>query len=316
MAAPVNTFDSYSQIGIREDLSDMIYNISPTDTPAFTSFAKVKATNRTHEWQTDSLAAAGDNAHIEGDDTTPEAISPTTRLSNQTQIFKKAVSIAGTDEGLDKAGRALEMTYQIAKKTKEIKRDIETAIFANQAKVVGSSVLARRMAGVPSWVKTNITGTGGGGSDPTGDGTNARTDGGTSAFGQTNFDNVLQEIWTSGGEPDQVMLGSFNMNLALGFVGNNNSRANIDAEDKKVVKHMALYVTPWGTVKWTMNRFQRARDVWVLQSDMWAVATLRPARTTELAKTGDNEKRQIITELTLECRNEAASGGVVDTTGV
>lgn len=316
MAAPVNTFDSYSQVGIREDLSDMIYNISPTDTPAFTSFAKVKATNRTHEWQTDSLAAAGDNAHIEGDDTTPEAVAATTRLSNQTQIFKKAVSIAGTDDGLDKAGRAVEMTYQIAKRTKELKRDIEAAIFANQARVVGSSLVARRMAGVPAWVRTNITGTGGGGSDPTGDGSNARTDGSTSAFSQTNFDNLLQEIWTSGGEPDQVMLGSFNMNLALGFTGNNNSRANIDADEKKVIKHMAVYVTPWGTVKWTMNRFMRARDVWVMQSDMWAIATLRPARTTELAKTGDSEKRQIITELTLECRNEAASGGVVDTTGV
>ncbi len=316
MAAPVNTFDSYSQIGIREDLSDMIFNISPTDTPAFSSFAKVKATNRTHEWQTDSLAAVADNAHIEGDDTTPDAVAATTRLSNQTQIFKKAVSIAGTDDGLDKAGRAGEMAYQVAKRTKELKRDIEAAIFANQARVVGTGQLARRMAGVPAWVRTNITGTGGGGSDPTGDGSNARTDGSTSAFSQTNFDNVLQEIWTAGGEPDQVMLGSFNMNLALGFTGNNNSRANVDAEDKKVIKHMAVYVTPWGTVRWTMNRFQRARDVWVMQSDMWGIATLRPARTTELAKTGDSEKRQIITELTLECRNEAASGGVVDTTGV
>jgi hypothetical protein len=314
MAQPVNTFDSYDQVGIREDLSDMIYNISPEETPFYTSVQKTKATNRGHEWQTDALAAAQDNAHIEGDDTIAEAIVPTVRLSNQTQIFKKAVTVSDTDEGLNKAGRAREMAYQITKKTKELKRDIETAMFANQARVVGSNVVARRMAGAPAWLATNTRNVGGGGSDPTGDGSNARTDGAQVAFGQTQFDLLMQDIWNEGGKPDKVFLSSFQMNLALGFTGNNNSRANVDGEDAKVIKNMVLYVTPWGTVEWVLSRYNRPRDVFVMQSDMWAAATLRPAKTTELAKTGDNEKRQIVTELTLVCKNEKASGIVADCT--
>lgn len=313
MAQPVNTFDSYDMVGIREDLSDMIYNISPTDTPFWSALPKGKATNRYHEWQTDALDPPADNAHIEGDDTIAEAIIPTVRLGNYTQIFKKSVTVSDTDQGLDKAGRAKEMAYQITKKTKEMKRDIERAYFANQAKVAGSNVVARRLAGAPAWIATNITNNTDG-TDPTGDGTDARVDGSTTAFGQVAFDLLMQRIWTEGGEPDKVYLNSFNMNLALGFVGNNNSRANVDGEEKKVIKHMAVYVTPWGTVQWQLSRWQRPRDVFVMQSDMWGAATLRAARTTELAKTGDSDKRQIVTELTLVCRNEKASGMVVDTT--
>lgn len=312
MAQPANSFSSYDAVGIREDLSDRIYDISPEETPFYSSIPKAKATNRSHEWQTDALRASADNAHIEGDDTVAEARSATVRLNNQTQIFKNAVVVPDTDEALDKAGRAGEMAYQVMKVAKEQKLDIERALFANQAKVTGSDVLARRMAGVPAWVTTNTNNLGGGGANPTGDGSNARTDGALTAFTQADFDLTMQEIWDAGGKPDTVYLSSFQMNLALGFTGNNNQNSVIDAAKKTTVKHMAIYVTPWGTVTWTMARQNRSRDVWIMQQDMWAVAMLRPTRNTALAKTGDNEKRQVVTELTLECRNEKASGGVVD----
>lgn len=314
MAQPANTFSSYDAIGIREDLSDKIYDVSPDETPFYSSVAKTKATNRSHEWQTDALRASADNAHIEGDDTVAEARSATVRLNNQTQIFKNAVIIPDTDEALDKAGRAGEMAYQIMKVAKEQKLDIEKALFANQAKVTGSDVAPRRLAGVPAWIKTNTNNVGAGGSDPTGDGTNARTDGTATVFTQADFDLTMQEIWDAGGKPDTVYLSSFQMNLALGFVGNNNQRSNLDASENKVAKHMAVYITPWGTVTWTMARQNRGRDVWIMQKDMWAAAILRATKNTALAKTGDNEKRQVVTELTLVSRNEKASGGVVDCT--
>jgi hypothetical protein len=149
--------------------------------------------------------------------------------------------------------------------------------------------------------------------DSQGDGTNARTDNSAlTAFSQTKFDNVMQQIWRSGGKPDTVYLSSFQMNVALAFVGNNNARSTIAAEDETVIKHMAVYVTPWGTVEFKPSREHSSRVVFMMQDDMWAVGVLRPPRTEELAKTGDNEKRQVITELTLVCRNEAASGGVFD----
>ncbi len=194
MAQPTNTLDSYDIKGIREDLSDVIYNISPEETPFYTACAKVTASNTFHEWQTDALRASGDNAHIEGDDTVAEARSATTRLGNYSQIFKNSVVIPGTDQGLNKAGRAREMAYQVLKIAKEQKLDIEKALFANQARVAGNSSTARRLAGVPAWLTTNTNfQSGGGGADPTGDGTNARTDDSTpAAFSQAKFDSVMQ----------------------------------------------------------------------------------------------------------------------------
>lgn len=316
MAQPANTLDSYDVKGIREDLQDVIYNVDPEETPFYTASAKLRATNTLHEWQTDSLRDSADNAHIEGDDTIAEARAVTTRLGNYTQIFKNAVTVPGTDQGLNKAGRAREMAYQVLKVAKEQKLDIEKALFANNARNAGSSVAARRLAGAPAWLTTNTDfQSGNGGADPTGDGTDARTDDGTpTAFSQTKFDNVMQQIWTSGGKPDSVYLSAFQMNIALGFTGNNNQRSNITAEAEKVIKHMAVYVTPWGTVEFKPTRENRGRDVFIMQDDMWAVGILRPTRNTELAKTGDNEKRQVITELTLICKNEKASGGIFDNT--
>ena len=312
MAQPSNTFDSYDANGIREDLENVIYNISPEETPFYSSLKKVSASNTYHEWQTDSLRASASNAHIEGDDTTASAMTATSRLGNYTQIFKNAVTIPDTDEGLDKAGRSAEMAYQTLKIAKEQKLDIEKALFANNARVVGSATAARELAGAPSWMTTNITNTGTSGSDATGDGTDARTDGTQTAFTQADFDSAMQSIWENGGRPDSVYLSAYQMNIALGFTGNNNQRSAVQAGDKKVVKSLDVYVTPWGTVEFTPTRENRGRDVFIMQNDMWSCASLRPTKNTALAKTGDSTKRQVLTELTLVCKNEAASGMIVD----
>jgi hypothetical protein len=176
MAQPSNTFDSYDAVGIREDLSDVITNISPEETPFHTKSAKTRARNTLHEWQTDSLRASAANAHIEGDATTAEARSATTRLGNYTQIFKNAVVVPDTDEGLDKAGRAREIAYQTLKIAKEQKLDIEKALFDNNARAAGNSTTARELAGAPAWLTSNTDFGANEGADPTGDGTDARTD--------------------------------------------------------------------------------------------------------------------------------------------
>jgi len=317
MAQPTNTLDSYDIRGIREDLEDIIYDISPEETPFYTASAKMKASATYHEWQTDALRSSAVNAHIEGDDTVAEARTATVRLGNYTQIFKNAVVIPGTDVGLSKAGRGKEMAYQVLKVAKEQKLDIEKAMFANQARSAGSSgISARYMAGAPAWLYTNTEfNSGSGGADPTGDGTNARTDDGSpTAFSQAKFDRVMTQIWQSGGKPDVVYLSAFQMNVAQGFTGNNNQNSVIDAAKNKVVKYMSIYVTAYGTIEFKPTRENRSRDVFVLQSDMWAVGIARATKNEELAKTGDNEKRQVVTELTLISKNEKASGAIYDNT--
>jgi len=122
----------------------------------------------------------------------------------------------------------------------------------------------------------------------------------------------MQSIWENGGNPDTVYLSAFQMNVALGFTGNNNQRSAVQAGDERVVKSLAVYVTPWGTVEFVPSRENRGRDVFIMQDDMWEVATLRPTKNVALAKTGDNTTRQVVTELTLVCKNEAANGMIVD----
>ena len=194
--------------------------------------------------------------------------------------------------------------------------DIEKALFDNNAKVAGNATTARELAGAPSWMKTNVDfQSGNSGANPTGDGTDARTDDGTAtAFSQTKFDAVMQSIWENGGEPDTVYLSAFQMNVALGFTGNNNQRSQVQASDERVIKSLAVYTTPWGTIEFMPSRENRSRDVFVMQDNMWEVATLRPTKNTELAKTGDNTQRQIVTELTLCAKNEAANGIIADNT--
>ena len=313
MAQKSNTFDSYDANGIRESLEDLIYDVSPEETPFYTKCGKVKATNTLHEWQTDALRSSAANAHIEGDETSGEARTATTRRGNYTQIFKNAVIIPDTDEGLNKAGRAAEMAYQTLKVAKEQKLDIEKALFDNNARVAGNSTTARELAGAPTWLTSN-TSSGSSGSDATGDGSDARTDGTQRAFTQTLFDDVMQSIWEQGGNPDSVYLSAFQMNKALGFVGNNNQRATVNGEDGRVVNMADIYITPWGSVEFIPSRENRSRDVFIMQDDMWAVGVLRPTKNVALAKTGDATTRQVTTELTLICKNEKASGMVADCT--
>ena len=315
MAIVTNTYQSADFKGIKEDLSDVIYNITPDDTPFYSACKKTKAKNTLVEWQTDTLRSSGVNAHVEGDETAFAAATPTVRLNNRTQIVKDAVIIADTDEGLSKAGRAKEMAYQTLKIAREQKLDIEKALFANQAADAGNdSTTPRLLAGLGAWVKTNTD------LDTTSGVDNAvgvaRTDSSaTRAFDEDDFNSVMQSIWTSGGNPDRVYLSPTNMNAALSFTGGGNSRRNIDAAKETVYNSVDVYVTPWGTVEFTPSREVRGKDVYILQSDMWEVAVLRGTKNTELAKTGDATKRQVVTELTLCSKNEAASGLVADTNG-
>ena len=312
MAQPANTFDSYDVNGIREDLSNIIYDVSPEETPFYSACAKVSATNTFHEWQTDALRTSGANAHIEGDETAADARTATTRLGNYTQIFKNAVTIPDTDAGLDKAGRNSEMAYQTLKIAKEQKLDIEKALFDNNARVAGDATTARELAGTETWFTSTIQNKGSGGAHAAGTGADARTDGTQTAFDQDKFDAIMQNCWEKGGKPDSVYLSAYLMNLALAFTGNNNQRSTVQAGDSKVVKSLDVYVTPWGTIEFIPSRENRGRTVHVMQDDMWAVAVLRGTNNVELAKTGDSTKRQVLTELTLVAKNEKSSGLGVD----
>lgn len=309
MAQPTNTYDSYDQIGIREDLSDLIFDISPTDTPFLSSIGKTKATQTLHEWQTDALAAAASNAHIEGDDSTADALTATTRLKNSTQILKKVRLVSGTSRVVDTAGREDELDYQIAKGMKEMKRDLEKDLTGPAGRVAGNSTTARKMRGYECWITTSGS-YGAGGSD--GADTTDVTDGTQRVFTETMLKTEIKNCFTEGGEPDVLMVGPFNKQVASGFTGGATRFDN--SEDKKLVAAVEVYVSDYGSFKIVPNRFQRDRTGLLIQTDMWKLAVLRPITREKLAKTGDSDKVQLVWECTLESRNEKSSSKIADLT--
>ena len=311
MAQPTNTFDTYDSIGEREDLSDVIYNIAPTDTPFLSSAAKTKATAVLHEWQTDTLAAAStSNAVIEGDEATLDAIVATTRLSNSCQIMDKTIVITGTQEAVDKAGRASEIAYQVAKRAKELKRDLEAQLTTNNAEVTGSATAAREMGSLRAWVATNdVMGTSGTSGSV---GNTAATDGTQRVFTESLLKTVIKSVWNAGGNPTMIMVGPFNKQKLSGFTGNS-TRFDAGA-DATLYTSVDVYASDFGQLQVVPNRFSRDREAWVLDMDFWGVAFLRDFSMHDLAKTGDTEKKQLLLEATLESRNEAASGCVADLT--
>ena len=313
MAQPTNTFDTYDSVGEREDLSDVIYSISPTDTPFLSSAAKTQSTAVLHEWQTDSLASAStSNAVIEGDEATLDASTATTRLSNSCQIMDKTVVITGTQEAVDKAGRASEIAYQIAKRAKELKRDMEATLTGNQAEVTGNASTARKFGSLGAWVATNDDLSSAGSPASGGAGNTARTDGTQRAFTEASLKSVIKSVWNAGGDPSMIMVGPFNKQKLSGFTGNS-TRFDAGA-DATLYTSVDVYASDFGQLQVVPNRFSRDRDAYVLDMNYWGIAFLRDFSMHELAKTGDTEKRQLLVEATLESRNEGASGMVADLT--
>ena len=317
MALPTDTFSTYSAIGNREDLSDIIYNVDPTDTPFLTGIGRSEATAVLHEWQTDALDTASGTASavLEGDDATTDAVTATVRMSNTCMIQDKVPRVTGTQQAVNKAGRKDELAYQLTKSTKALRTDMETALLENNAEVTGNTTTARELASIEAWLHTNESRGAGGSAGASGastDGNTAATDGTQRAFTEAMLQEVLRECWDSGGDPDCIMVGSFNKQAMSAFTGN--ATRFKGAEDKTLVAAIDIYQSDFGDLEIIPNRFQRSRSALVLQKDMWAVAYLRPVQMTDLAKTGDSERRQIVVEYTLEARNALASGIVADLT--
>ena len=317
MANP--TFEAYGTKGIREDLADIIYNIAPTDTPFMSNVGKGSASGTYHEWQTDDLTAATDNKVAEGVAAPAAESVATTRVGNYTQIASKTVSVTGSNEAADAAGRASQMAYQLAKKGMELKRDMEkTLVGTDKAQVAGAAGgTARELGSVTSWIGTNCL-QGAAIADPataapTGNGTDIAVAGSTRDLTSDLLNEVIEDVWTSGGNPSMIMCGAFQKSKITGFTGNTaTSRKFTDAEAKKFINAVDVYVSDYGELNVVPNRLMLTDTLLVLQPDMWSVDTYRDFQTKDLAVTGDFESKQLLVEYTLTSKNEAASGAIRD----
>ena len=333
MAVVANSFLTYDAKGIREDLSDLIADISPTQTPFQSNIGTREAENTYFEWQTDSLSAASATPVVEGQDLSSfTAVTPTVRLGNYAQINMVDFIISGTEQTVRKAGRQSEVGYQAAKAAKELKRNIEVACLLNGVgAVVGATATARVTAGFPGWLKTNETSTNVtvpsySGSTPTGAAQVWKAFGTPTAFTEAMLKTTMQECFSSGGEPRMLMVSPFNKSAVSAFSGIASSRYNVDGAEPSVIIGAAdIYVSDFGNLSVVPNRFFTTvidagagslMNDWafLIDTDEVALATLRPYRIEALAKSGDADKRMALSEWGLQVNNEAAHGVVAGIT--
>lgn len=321
MAVPSETFTTYGAVGEREDLTDIIYDISPMDTPFLSNATRETASAVLYEWQTDSLAAAAVNAQVEGDDGVTSTATATVRLSNFTQISTKVPRVTGTLRAVATAGRADELAYQISKRGRELKRDMETALTGTQAASAGGAATARNLAGIGAWLATNQVQKGANATTPpvtSGAPTTDPTAGTAATFVEADLKSVVKKCWDNGGDPGVIMCGSFNKQVASGFAGIGTQFRDVQPQGAiapgSIVGAADIYISDFGQHQIVANRFMPSANVYALDMEYWCVAYLRPITTEDLGKTGDSDRRMLIAEYTLGSKNEAASGKIYTTT--
>lgn len=309
MAQLANAMATFNAVGLRESLANEIFNISPEETPFLSSIGKEKASAQFEEWQTDNLAAASNNKVEQGNESTFVAITPTARVGNRMQISEKTYAVTGSQEAVSKAGRKSEIAYQDAKKMVELKRDIEFAALQNTTAIAAAAGVAGQARGVAGWLQTNNS-LGATGVAPNPITNVAPTDGTLRAITEQMLKDVAKATWDQGGNPSLLFVPSAQRAAVSAFTG---GATKFDkTEDKTLNATVEVYVGDFGRYSIINSRYQRSRDIFLLDPEMWALMTLRPMKGEDLAKTGDSKKRMINTEWTLKSKNEAASAAIRD----
>ena len=296
-------FKTYDATAIREDLSDVIYDISPTDTPFMSSIAgKGSVSNTLFEWQTEALASAViNNYHVEGADAGTAATTVTARVTNQTQISKKVVEVSGSHEAVNNAGKKSELAHQLAKASKELKRDMEGSLLANNAAAAGNASTARETRGAAHFITTNVT--------------DAGTSGTHAAMVEADILAAAEAVWTAGGEASTILLGATNKKLITAMSGRADAIRSVSDNNTTIQNAVDVYVSDFGTYNIVMDRFCDQDIVYFLDHDMWSVDYLRDFQTVDIARAGDGEKKMLLVEYGLRCGNEAANATIRYTTG-
>jgi len=331
MAQITNTFETFDAVGIREELANTISRITPEETP-FLSLIGSSNIKTTHpEWQTDTLASVDlDNNAPEGNDWSYDAVTPTKMVGNYAQISDKTFLVSGTLEETDKAGRNSELAYQTAKKGVELKIDQEAILLSNQASSAGSGDGAtnRKLGGARAWFSTNDNMDAGGASGGFNTGTgivDAATNGTQRAFTKALLDATILSTYNAGGSPDILMLSPYVKTVFSTIIGDTDTvplQKDVKSGQATIVAAADMYQSDFGLIAVVPNRQMAragatiARNAFLFTPNMLKLGIFRDYRVEKPAKTGDAEKRVLLTEYTLVVKNEAANGVIADLFGL
>jgi len=332
MAVPTGTYQTYTEAGDKEDFHNMIYEISPTETPFISMAKKLKAKSNLHQWKTDNLAAASPtNENIEGDDATGDTAGPTVNLFNQTQLMDKVAIVSTTNEARDHYGVDSMMSYQVAKRVKELKRDLEAALCQNNASTAGAAGSAARMAGMESWLMySDVIGSGNTANGTSvGEGAAQTTPGWTTQVGtpkvaptdststgsvsETQLKNCIARTWNQGGDPSIILCGAAVKSKLSTFNGVATRYREVPSgKQAQIIAGVDLFVSDLGEHKIVPSRFMRSTVLFGLDPEYVGVAYLQPFNTAELAKNGHALKRMVSVEATLVVQNPLAHFKIAD----
>ena len=318
MAAPVPATKSYDLSGgaLRESLADVIYDISPTDTVFLNGAGRGSIKSTLHEWQTDALVAAANNAALEGDDFSAVARTLPTRLKNYAQISRKDIVVTGTSKRLNLAGIREIMAYHVMRAGKEIKRDMEYSMLNTNPATAGSSVSARVSAAVPHWIysgqhfkdSTQTTQTTTAPASGFAKSTGTSWTASATAYVEDDLRDMMKLAWSTGGEVVITLFDSVAFNKFSTFTGvATRFRDVASRQPAQVIGYSDVYVSAYGTTQLKLSRYIKANSAYCLDMSTWEVAYLRPFQTVEIGKTGDSDKRMLLAEWTLIAKSPTAN---------
>jgi hypothetical protein len=321
---------------VREEFSNVIYNIDPTRTPFMSSIGRQTSGNTLTEWQTDSLAAVDPtNAAIDGADAGTDSSADTARVGNYHQISTKTIKVSGRADAVNKAGRRTELAYQLSKAAKSLKRDMEAILTSNNVAAPGSSSVASTTAGFIPWVQTNFntmaaSGSSAGALSSTTYGypdTAATLAGVDAALTETKLRSAIEQQYTVGGDSDRIMVAPALKTIISTWMFNSSARVatlyrdtdNTGTGQATATGAVDVFVSDFGALTIEPNRFifhngtiPNPSVLFIFSSDMWAVSYLRNFRTIQLSTTGDAQNRELLVDYALVCKNEAASAIITD----
>tara|TARA_R110002073_G_scaffold214110_2_gene374536 strand:- start:1212 stop:2096 length:885 start_codon:yes stop_codon:yes gene_type:complete len=288
----MTTLVTYAMVGVAEDVSSTIANISPSATPFQSMIKSEKVHSRTFEWLEDSLRASAATALVEGADSSMTAVGQPTTRSNTTQIIGESFQVSATSDAVKTHGRAKETAYNLAKVLKQVKLDVEKSMVGvSQAAVVGTASAARKMASINQQISTTV--------DAGSNSTDALTEAKLLELGQT--------CYTNGSDPSVLMIKPADSTIIAGFASSSNRQRDL-ADNKTLVNAIDVLVTSFGTYRVVLNRECLATNAYLIDPSMFKQAVLRPFTRTLLAKTGDSDKHMVVGEVSVKHSQFADSG--------
>ena len=297
--AATNTVSNTS--GLAENFSDIVWDVSPVDTPYLTMAKRINVSARIYQWQEDALDTVATNYVQEGDDATFTTSTQTTSLSSPMQISRKTVNISGTLDAVKKYGRKSETAFQLAKAGKSLKRDMEYALVRNQTAVATGTT--RQTGGFECWISSNVTKANDAqGQDYSTRGFSAGTvippqDGSLVTFIEADLKSALGLAWTDGGDPSVILMSSKNKGWFDAFSGVATKYKDVPGKSQgTIVGASDVYISSYGTHYVKLDRYVRDEAVLCIDPDYVGVGILRDIQKTELAATGDGSKWMILAE--------------------